>query len=505
MLSFFRNLKILWKLIIAFVCIALGSLVVGFLGVKGMKAEERILADIFAQNVLPLETSNKLSLEISRIRLLEFAHISSEDPEQSEKIAKEISARDDSFAVLLKELSAQALDDKQNSLAGGLENQMKSYKEIREKVIKDSNEFMKEEAKSKANGEGGKAFDALFGSVSELSQYTAKLAQTRFALAKESQKSMLVQMMVSMAVGAVIALLLGIVIARGISAPLARGLAFVREVAEGDFSKRLELDRQDEVGELVGAMNQMCMSVSEMVGSSANASQEIARATSSQAAAIEETSSSVEEMNSMTRQNLDNAKQADGLIRENSSLVSQATASMSELIASMNEISEASSQTAKIIKTIDEIAFQTNLLALNAAVEAARAGEAGAGFAVVANEVRSLAMRAAEAARNTASLIEDTVKKIENGAGIVERTNRNFSGVEEGSRKIALLVNEIVTAMGEQSRGVEQIARAVADIDQAVQSNVATAEELASAMSMFKVDEGQGGQGLDQPLKIAMR
>ncbi|MFP5213487.1 MAG: methyl-accepting chemotaxis protein, partial [Acidobacteriota bacterium] len=159
------------------------------------------------------------------------------------------------------------------------------------------------------------------------------------------------------------------------------------------------------------------------------ASRTLAEGASEQAAAVEETSSSLEEMSSMTKQNARNAEAADRLLKEANQGVGQANRSMSELTLAMTEISKASEETQKIIKTIDEIAFQTNLLALNAAVEAARAGEAGAGFAVVADEVRNLAMRAAEAARNTAGMIEGTVKKIKDGAELVGRTERDFLSV----------------------------------------------------------------------------
>ena len=147
----------------------------------------------------------------------------------------------------------------------------------------------------------------------------------------------------------------------------------------------------------------------------------------------------------------------------------------------MSEISKASEETSKIIKTIDEIAFQTNLLALNAAVEAARAGEAGAGFAVVADEVRNLAMRAADAARNTASLIEQTVKKVGDGSTLVARTNEAFGEVAEAAAKVGDLVAEISAASQEQAQGIEQVNKAVAQMDKVVQQNAANAEESASA------------------------
>jgi len=219
-------------------------------------------------------------------------------------------------------------------------------------------------------------------------------------------------------------------------------------------------------------------SASAQVSSS---SQSLAEGASEQASGLEETSSSIEEMASMTKQNADNANQANALMADTSKVVEEANLSMVELTESMKDISTASEETAKIIKTIDEIAFQTNLLALNAAVEAARAGEAGAGFAVVADEVRNLAMRAADAAKNTANLIEGTVKKIKNGSDIVAKTNEAFGKVATGAKKVGELVGEISAASDEQAQGVNQINKAVAEMDKVVQQNAANAEESASA------------------------
>ncbi len=219
-------------------------------------------------------------------------------------------------------------------------------------------------------------------------------------------------------------------------------------------------------------------SASSQVSSS---SQSMAEGASEQAASIEETSSSMEEMSSMTKKNAENAGHADGLMKEANQVVKVADDSMEQLIISMEEISKASDETSKIIKTIDEIAFQTNLLALNAAVEAARAGEAGAGFAVVADEVRNLAMRAADAAKNTAELIESIVKKVSDGSDLVTTTNNAFSQVAENSVKVGDLVAEISEASKEQSNGIEQVNIAISEMDKVVQQNAANAEESASA------------------------
>jgi methyl-accepting chemotaxis protein len=232
---------------------------------------------------------------------------------------------------------------------------------------------------------------------------------------------------------------------------------------------------------IVTGMNEGADQVASAASQISSSSQQLAEGASEQAASIEETSASLEEMASMTHQNADNAQQADQLMKETRRVVAQAKDSMSQMCRSMDEITKASEDTSKIIKTIDEIAFQTNLLALNAAVEAARAGEAGAGFAVVADEVRNLAMRAADAARNTANLIEETVKKVKDGSALMSATNSAFGQVTDSADKVADLVGEIAAASREQAQGTEQVNKAVSEMDKVTQQNAASAEESASA------------------------
>lgn len=251
----------------------------------------------------------------------------------------------------------------------------------------------------------------------------------------------------------------------------------------------------------ISSLNDGAEQVASASGQVSSSSQQLAGGTSEQAASIEETSASLEEMSSMTKQNADNAGQADGLMKEASDVVTTANDSMGRLTTSMADISKASEETSKIIKTIDEIAFQTNLLALNAAVEAARAGEAGAGFAVVADEVRNLAMRAADAAKDTAVLIEDTVKKIGEGSGLVETTNDAFTQVSESAAKVGELVSEIAAASGEQADGIEQVNRAVVEMDKVVQQNAASAEESASASEEMSAQAEQM-RGIVNDLKV---
>ena len=232
---------------------------------------------------------------------------------------------------------------------------------------------------------------------------------------------------------------------------------------------------------VIQGLSEGAAQVASAAGQVANAGQSLAAGAAQQASSLEETSASMEEMASMTRSNSDNAGQADSTMQETSRLVEKANGSMADLRRAMEQISQASDETAKIIKTIDEIAFQTNLLALNAAVEAARAGEAGAGFAVVADEVRNLAMRAAEAAKNTAGLIEQNINDIKQGTEVVQSTDQAFAELGGNAAKVAELVAEIASASREQTQGIDQVNQALGEMDKVTQQNAANAEESAAA------------------------
>ena len=244
------------------------------------------------------------------------------------------------------------------------------------------------------------------------------------------------------------------------------------------FARRISLPIKKAVEEIKEAANQVASASSQVSA----ASQALAEGSSEQAAAVEETSSSLEEMSSMTKQNANNAKQASTMMthdaNESYRMIGDKMTSMQEVV---NASVKASEETAKIIKTIDEIAFQTNLLALNAAVEAARAGESGAGFAVVADEVRNLAMRSAEAAKNTASLIADSTKKIQQASVLFEQVDGELTNNRQIAKKVTEFINEIAAASGEQAQGIDQINKAVAEMDKVTQQNAANAEESASA------------------------
>ena len=259
---------------------------------------------------------------------------------------------------------------------------------------------------------------------------------------------------IALLIGAVVACTAAVVITRSITKPINRIIAGLNEGAD---------------------------QVNDASGQVSSASQSLAEGASEQASSLEETSSALEQMAAMTRTNAANADKANEMMIKTRAIVTDGNSAMNEASAAMSQISEASEQISKIIKVIEEIAFQTNLLALNAAVEAARAGEHGKGFAVVADEVRNLAQRAASAAKETGDLIDQTVQRVAHGVELNKTTSESFAKIGESANAVAELVAQIARASNEQAQGVDQVNTAVAQMDKITQQNASSAEESASA------------------------
>jgi len=299
----------------------------------------------------------------------------------------------------------------------------------------------------------------------------------------------------------VVAMLLAAwLIARRLNARVTVARQVADHVRDGDLSIKVEDNENDEFTPLLTSLSQMQKALTDVVStvrgnaeSVAMASSEIAqgnqdlsRRTERQAAALEETASSMEELGSTVRQNADNAQQANKLALSASTVAVQGGEVMGQVVQTMKGINESSKKIADIISVIDGIAFQTNILALNAAVEAARAGEQGRGFAVVAGEVRSLAQRSAEAAREIKQLISASVERVEQGTTLVDQAGHTMEEVVGSIRRVTDIVGEISTASAEQSDGVSQVGQSVADMDQTTQQNAALVEQSAAAAESLR-------------------
>ncbi len=307
----------------------------------------------------------------------------------------------------------------------------------------------------------------------------ADTAKRRAALAESilnQAKSIAVKGMSDMTQGANSAASTLSISSKAISIGLVVGLLF--SVAFAVFIVR---GVTNSIKQVISALASSAAQVTASSDQVSYASRQLADGACAQASSLEESSASLEEISSMTRQSADNTSKADSLMHESKSNVRGGVNAMQRMSEAIGKIKTSATETAKIIKTIDEIAFQTNLLALNAAVEAARAGEAGLGFAVVAEEVRSLAHRSAEAAKNTADLIDGATKNAEAGVLVTAEIAKALSAIQESTDKVATLIAEIATASKEQAQGIGQVNTAVSAMDNVVQQNSASATESASA------------------------
>ncbi len=294
--------------------------------------------------------------------------------------------------------------------------------------------------------------------------------------------------------GAVIATMLG----RGISRPIRVTLDNLKRTARGDFSARLDprfLGRHDEIGDMFREVDQMNRDLSGTVAKVVHAADAIAQATKEisagnqdlsrrvqqQAAAVEETAATIEQMTGSVKQNAENSGLANDLASRTAKLAGQGDQVVKEAVEAMGKVQESSRKINDIIGVVNEIAFQTNLLALNAAVEAARAGEAGRGFAVVAGEVRNLAQRSSQAAKEIQSLIKDSVAKVDQGNQLVTRSGETLVEILQNVQRVAETVSDITTSSREQASAIEQVNQAVTEMDESVQQNAALVEQTASA------------------------
>jgi methyl-accepting chemotaxis protein len=463
----FQNLKLSKKLCIAPLVVIFFLMILSFLSYRGLTNQKAAIDDIFNKRFKGHQNSSRILNEVSNVHMNIYRVISWANAKYDEKKIDQLAK--EQMAALEQVIGFTKTVSNSNTLTP---EEKKLYQIALEKLL----EYQKpaigvlDVASADLNaatmymGTADDKFQILNKNLGGLLELENQLAKEQYDLSSQNVSSALKTFIIILATAIGLSLLTSIFISRRVTSP-------IDKVIEG----------------LTNSSQQVALASAEV----SSASQSLADGASKQAAGLQETSASIEEMASMTKQNADNAHQANVLMGETSAIVDQANQSMTELNASMKEISIASEQTVKIIKTIDEIAFQTNLLALNAAVEAARAGEAGAGFAVVAGEVRNLAMRAAEAAKNTASLLEGTVKKIKSGSDMVSKTNEDFGKVAVGAKKVGGLVGEIAAASREQAQGIEQINIAIAEMDRVVQQNSSNAEESAKASEGMNVEAEQ--------------
>ncbi|SOE98660.1 Methyl-accepting chemotaxis protein [Burkholderia sp. OK233] len=367
--------------------------------------------------------------------------------------------------------------------------------------LSDSGDEHFNDARSFAEGESSSAFSKVTEFIAQdiaLNSQGAKDSSEQAAAAFHSA-SLLTYVLIGIAI--LLSLGVAFVITRSITVPIGVSVKIAQTVAQGDLTSKIEVSGKDETSHLLRALKHMSERLAELVGQIRSGSDSIAtgaaqiaagnadlsQRTEEQAASLEETAASMEELTSTVRQNTESARQGSTLAATASDIAHRGGDVMGRVIGTMHTISESSAKVTDIIAVIEGIAFQTNILALNAAVEAARAGDQGLGFAVVAAEVRTLAQRSANAAKEIKGLITHSVERVKAGSDLVNEAGTAMGEVVQAVKRVSDLMEEITAASLEQHAGIEQVNTAVAQMDQVTQQNAALVEEASAAAQSMSV------------------
>lgn len=489
MSQFFNNLKFRKKILLAPSVVLLFMVILAGGTFISLSAQQGAIDDIFNVRFKGYQTSSKLLTDIANVqgsiaRVINWIAVGHDMAEVDQLIKKQMKTMEEDVQLTRNVLKNKNLDAKEKKLYQAALDKLVEYQRAAGKVL----ELAPSGAGNVYVTIADQKYEALNKIVSELHDMENKLSQENYHQSVNNYRYTVTLFLVVFVLAVVLAISISIIVTRLILKPIHETISVVRELAEGDLTRNIDMQSNDEIGELVESVNTMRVKMGNAVGRAIQIAATLSDSSSQEVAAIEETSASLDEISSMTRQNAENTGEASKLLTSAKDAIKKVGDSMSELTKSMKDIAVASQQTQKVVKSIDEIAFQTNLLALNASVEAARAGEAGAGFAVVADEVRNLAMRATESARGSSTFITDIVNKVKRGEELVNITNSAFNEVANSSDKVVSLMSEISAASQEQSQGIEQINSAIAEVNMSTQQNAGNAESLASTMAIFKVD-----------------
>ena len=506
----FRNMHVATKLWLGVgaIIVALTALIL-FAAVRTarLQAEGEVLMNALSERVKAASTWAGLT-EANAARTV--AMMLTFDPSIEDRLGQEIKQTTARISEVQKTIEAMDLNTEEKAQMEKIASLRKAMIEVRTQAQKAKSGGDSETSTRMINEQYVPAVNAYVGALRELVTLEERVEKDRSAEMR-SERSLTIKI----AGGAIAVILVGVLIGssvliRSIRQPLAEANELAARIAQGDLSARIDTSRGDEFGDLMKSLSRMNESLAQMVqqvrhstDSIATASAEIATGnhdlsvrTEQTSSNLQSTASAMEELTSTVQHSADNARQASQLAASASTVAQKGGAVVQEVVSTMGEINASSKKIADIIGVIDGIAFQTNILALNAAVEAARAGEQGRGFAVVAGEVRSLAGRSAEAAKEIKALINTSVQKVDSGAQLVNQAGDTMNEIVQSVRRVADVIGEITAAASEQSGGIASVNNSIANLDQMTQQNAALVEQSAAAAQSLREQADQLAQAV---------
>lgn len=496
-MKWFNNLKVAYKVLLSCIVLILLTVAAVFFSVNSMRETKNVVQDYRDNGVLSIITMDSILKNLLQARINMFsatiAVAEGKFDEAGKRVEDTAALRDENLKFVehirnrVKTPEENELTDKFLSVYMDLGKSMNAF-----------NDAVKVNNRAEMELQSNRWLDhyrLVRDNLLQLHALTLKNGAGKIMNGYQHMDQVIIYLFIILAISLLTGVIITVVLSRSVSGPVNRGLEFARKIADGDLTDRIEIHQNDELGLLANALNAAADNLEKLIAEVGEAvqnltyavndistgNQNLSQRTSEQASSLEEIASTLEESTASIRMNSDNTVEANRIADNSSRLAEDGGRIVENTVTSMSQIGDSGKKIGDIINVINELAFQTNLLALNAAVEAARAGDQGRGFAVVAGEVRNLAQRSGNAAKEIETLIKDSQEKIGQGTEYVNRSGEALSEIIASVKEVGRIISEVTAATEEQKQGIDQINTAVMELDTMTQQNAALVEETASA------------------------